>query len=147
MRNGVLRGGAGGHGVEGVGPALFGAGEQVAVAVQRGGDGGVAGSDRDLLGGRSGGDPQRDGGVAEVVEPQALVVLAVSPSEPTTQNVTVGHETEKRRRGGGAVRIQEAISRFASSGLAEPTRNVFGRFSERVRSSEESGRAPAASGP
>jgi len=60
------------HGVQAVAQLGVVAWEQVAVAVQREADRGVPGPHGDLLGRRASGDPQRHGGVAKIVDAQAL---------------------------------------------------------------------------
>ena len=59
------------HGFESIEDVSFVPWEQVAVAVEDDGDGGVASPRGDLVGSSVSGDPEGDGGVAEVVGSKA----------------------------------------------------------------------------
>jgi hypothetical protein len=70
-----------GHlGVEAIVHGVFGARVEVAVAVKREADRGMAGSDGRFLRARSGGDPERDGGVAQVVRAEVAPFRWEGPS-------------------------------------------------------------------
>jgi hypothetical protein len=60
------------QGVEAVTQSGVGVGVQVAVAVEGEADRRVTGQGSNLLGARTGGDPERNGGVPEVVDAQPV---------------------------------------------------------------------------